>query len=121
MALPYSTWEWLAPTILVTVWFVVPVVTIELFLSGIHNQIKDNVLRSKTTMKRLKSNIRQARELNESDEEDVGLDIQGKKSYRNRTRDSRREGGRKRDALSWWQNISSTNKSAQSFHSSYRK
>ena len=79
MALPYKTWEWLAPTILLTVWLVVPVVTVELFLSGIHNEVKDNLLRSKTTMKRLKSNIRIARELNESDEEDMDADLHSDK------------------------------------------
>ncbi|QDZ26081.1 hypothetical protein HOP50_20g86320 [Chloropicon primus] len=76
MVLPYKTWEWLAPTVLLTAWFIVPVVTVELFLSGIHNEVKDNLLKSKTTMKRLKSNVRLARELNESDDEDLDFDIQ---------------------------------------------
>ena len=73
--LPYKTWEWLAPTVLLTVWLIVPVITVELFLSGIHKEVKTNLLKSKTTMKRLKSNVRLARELNESDEEDVDLDL----------------------------------------------
>ena len=73
--LPYKTWEWLAPTVLLTAWLVVPVVTVELFLSGIHNEVKQNLLKSKTTMKRMKSNVRRARELNESDEEDLDIDV----------------------------------------------
>ena len=77
MVLPYSTWEWLAPTVLLTFWLVVPIATIEIFLSGIHNEVKDNILRSKTTMKRLRSNVRVANELNESDEEDLGLELHG--------------------------------------------
>ena len=40
--LPYKTWEWLAPTVLLTAWLVVPVVTVELFLSGVHNEVKQN-------------------------------------------------------------------------------
>jgi len=73
--LPYKTWEWLAPTVLLTAWLVVPVVTVELFLSGIHNEVKQNLLKSKTTMKRMKSNVRRAREFNESDEEDLDIDV----------------------------------------------
>ena len=42
---------------------------------NIHNEVKQNLLKSKTTMKRMKSNVRRARELNESDEEDLDIDV----------------------------------------------
>ena len=39
--LPFSTWEWLVPTVLVTFWVLAPLVSMDLFLTSTNNEVAD--------------------------------------------------------------------------------